>query len=392
MRRIVVTEFISLDGVIEDPGRSRGLPARRLDRSGSTTPTGMKYKLDEVDGARGHAARAGSPTRASPRPGRAMTDEVGFADKMNSDAQVRRLEDARPRPTGTTRRILTATWPRRSAALKEQDGGRHPGRRQRQPGARADRPRPGRRVPADGVPDRARRGQAAVRRRSASAVTLNAGRTSSRSRLGRRDPHLPPAAVGRCGRPGRSERSGRVRLGSPRSLRRPTAAPTFDLQSHRSTPTARSCPAEVVRAAAAAGVSCWRSATTTPPRVWPRPSAAADRAGIGLVTATEITALFDGRPGPPRPGLCDRPRRPHAGGGAGTLPRRSRAPRRERWPRRSRELGFAVDEEMLAQRAAAGPVDRAAPPRPGRGQPAREPAAAAATRACWTRPRSWSRT
>ena len=47
MRRIVVTEFISLDGVIEDPGGAEGF------RHGGWSfkfndPDGMKYKLDET--------------------------------------------------------------------------------------------------------------------------------------------------------------------------------------------------------------------------------------------------------------------------------------------------------------------------------------------------------
>ncbi len=47
MRRIVVTEFVSLDGVIEDPGGAEG-----TEHGGWTfrfeDPEGMKYKLDEV--------------------------------------------------------------------------------------------------------------------------------------------------------------------------------------------------------------------------------------------------------------------------------------------------------------------------------------------------------
>ncbi len=82
MRRIVVTEFISLDGVIEDPGGAEG-----FEHGGWSfkfnDPDGMKYKLDET--MEHEALLLGRVTYegfAAAWPG--MTDEVGFADKMNS--------------------------------------------------------------------------------------------------------------------------------------------------------------------------------------------------------------------------------------------------------------------------------------------------------------------
>jgi dihydrofolate reductase len=82
MRRIVVTEFISIDGVIEDPGGSEG-----TDFGGWSfkfdDPEGMKYKLDET--MEHEAMLLGRVTYegfAAAWPGR--TDEVGFAEKMNS--------------------------------------------------------------------------------------------------------------------------------------------------------------------------------------------------------------------------------------------------------------------------------------------------------------------
>jgi hypothetical protein len=48
MRRIIVTEFISLDGVMEDPGGAEGTPfggwAFKFERG----PEGDKYKFDEL--------------------------------------------------------------------------------------------------------------------------------------------------------------------------------------------------------------------------------------------------------------------------------------------------------------------------------------------------------
>ena len=81
MSRIVVTEFMSLDGVIEDPGGAEGFvhggwSFRFRD------PEGMQYKLRET---LGHDAlllgRVTYEGFAAAWP--SMTDEVGFAEKMN---------------------------------------------------------------------------------------------------------------------------------------------------------------------------------------------------------------------------------------------------------------------------------------------------------------------
>jgi dihydrofolate reductase len=83
MRRIVVSEFVTLDGVMEDPGGAEG-----FDRGGwafqfERGPDGDKFKLDEVLEA--DALLLGRKTyegfaKAWPT----VTDEVGFAEKMNS--------------------------------------------------------------------------------------------------------------------------------------------------------------------------------------------------------------------------------------------------------------------------------------------------------------------
>jgi dihydrofolate reductase len=82
MRRIVVSEFLSLDGVMEDPGGAEGSP------NGGWTfrfpdADGMRFKLDEV---LGHEAlllgRVTYEGFAAAWP--SVTDEVGFAEKMNS--------------------------------------------------------------------------------------------------------------------------------------------------------------------------------------------------------------------------------------------------------------------------------------------------------------------
>jgi dihydrofolate reductase len=82
MRRIVVTEFISLDGVIEDPGGAEGWvhggwSFRFPDAAG------MQFKLEET--LSHDALLLGRLTYegfAAVWP--SVTDEVGFAEKMNS--------------------------------------------------------------------------------------------------------------------------------------------------------------------------------------------------------------------------------------------------------------------------------------------------------------------
>jgi dihydrofolate reductase len=82
MRRIVVTEFISLDGVVEDPGGAEGYA-----HGGWTfqfnDPDRTKYKLEET--LAHDALLLGRVTYegfAAAWPDR--EDEAGFADKMNS--------------------------------------------------------------------------------------------------------------------------------------------------------------------------------------------------------------------------------------------------------------------------------------------------------------------
>jgi dihydrofolate reductase len=83
MGRIVVTEFITLDGVVEDPGGSEGTArggwAFRFERG----EDGDRFKLDELLAA--DAQLLGRVTYegfAEAWPGR--EDPMGFADRMNS--------------------------------------------------------------------------------------------------------------------------------------------------------------------------------------------------------------------------------------------------------------------------------------------------------------------
>src|SRR3954447_19430286 len=83
MGRIVVTEFVSLDGVMEDPGGAEGYKHGGWTFEISSGGEGDRFKLDETLEA--EALLLGRVTYegfAAAWP--SMTDEVGFADKMNS--------------------------------------------------------------------------------------------------------------------------------------------------------------------------------------------------------------------------------------------------------------------------------------------------------------------
>jgi dihydrofolate reductase len=83
MRKIIVSEFITLDGVVEAPGSEISLGSR----SGWTLPFGsdefMKFKLSELFAVDGLLlGRVTYDGFASAWPG--LKDDSGFADRMNS--------------------------------------------------------------------------------------------------------------------------------------------------------------------------------------------------------------------------------------------------------------------------------------------------------------------
>jgi dihydrofolate reductase len=83
MGRIVVSEFVSLDGVMEDPGGSEGTKHAGWTFRFNRGSDGDRFKLDEVRGA--EALLLGRVTYqgfAAAWP--TMQDPVGFADKMNA--------------------------------------------------------------------------------------------------------------------------------------------------------------------------------------------------------------------------------------------------------------------------------------------------------------------
>jgi len=121
MRRIVVSEFMTLDGGIEDPGGSegweRGAWAFAFDRG----PEGDKFKLDEVMEA--EAMLLGRKTYdgfAAAWPGR--SDDVGFADKMNGMPKYV-VSSTLESPQWNNTTVLSGDAVREVAALKDQAGG-----------------------------------------------------------------------------------------------------------------------------------------------------------------------------------------------------------------------------------------------------------------------------
>jgi dihydrofolate reductase len=83
MANIVVTEFISLDGVIEDPGGSENFKHGGWSFQFSRGDEGDKFKLDETMASSalllGRVTYEGFAEAWPPR-----SDEFGFADKFNS--------------------------------------------------------------------------------------------------------------------------------------------------------------------------------------------------------------------------------------------------------------------------------------------------------------------
>jgi predicted metal-dependent phosphoesterase TrpH len=131
------------------------------------------------------------------------------------------------------------------------------------------------------------------------------------------------------------------------------SGPTFDLQSHSTLSDGVLSPADVVAAAAASGVELLALSDHDSALGVAEAAQAARAAGIGLVPATEITAVLDGKQDLHVCAYLIDPEQPAL---AQTL-ERSRNDRQRRVEKMSdtlRELGFAIDERALHRRAAEG--------------------------------------
>ena len=166
MGRIVVSQFVTVDGVIEDPGGSEGMERGGWAFQFNRGEDGDKFKLDEV--MESSALLLGRKTYegfAAAWPSR----EGDFADKFNTMPKYV-VSSTLSDPSGRTRRSRTGDL----AKLKEErtasssSTGAGASWTSRRPGPRG-------RVPADGLPDRPREGRSssgtrARRRRSSRRI------------------------------------------------------------------------------------------------------------------------------------------------------------------------------------------------------------------------------
>jgi hypothetical protein len=129
--------------------------------------------------------------------------------------------------------------------------------------------------------------------------------------------------------------------------------PTFDLQAHSLHSDGALEPAEVVRAAAAAGVELFALSDHDTAAGVEEAERTAAEVGLRLVAATEISAIFAGQQDLHILGYGIDPEEP-ALEAALTRSRSDREKRSERMALALRELGFVLDEDLLAARAAAG--------------------------------------
>src|SRR2546422_3877614 len=121
VRRIVVSEFISVDGVMEDPGGSertrRGGWVSQFNRGDD----GDKFKLAELTST--EALLLGRKTYegfAEAWPGR--TDDVGFAEKMNSMSKYVVSHTLR-HPSWNNTTVIGGGVPAQLAGVKKGGGG-----------------------------------------------------------------------------------------------------------------------------------------------------------------------------------------------------------------------------------------------------------------------------
>ena len=129
--------------------------------------------------------------------------------------------------------------------------------------------------------------------------------------------------------------------------------PTFDLQSHSVLSDGALAPAEVVAAAAAAGVELLALSDHDTSSGTGEAREAARAAGVTLSSAAEITTMHDGVQDLHVLGYLIDPDEP-ALVAALAHSRGDRERRADAMAARLRELGYAIDEQMLAARIAQG--------------------------------------
>ena len=121
MGRIVVSEFVTLDGRMQDPGGAEGLAGGGYAFTFNRGEDGDTYKLDELMDA--EAMLLGRVTYegfAAAWPDR--TDEAGFADTMNTMPKYV-VSTTLERPEWTNTTVLSGDFATEIAKLKEQVAG-----------------------------------------------------------------------------------------------------------------------------------------------------------------------------------------------------------------------------------------------------------------------------
>ena len=160
MGRIVVTEFISLDKIIEAPGGGEDYQYAGWTFEIDRGDEGNQFKLEEtMSSAALLLGRRTYEGFASAWPER----DGEFADKFNTMPKYVVSSTLRD-PQWTNSTVLSGGLVDEITKLEEGAGRRHRRAQQRPARAGADRERPRRRAPAHGFPGRARHRQAVVRR------------------------------------------------------------------------------------------------------------------------------------------------------------------------------------------------------------------------------------
>jgi dihydrofolate reductase len=123
MRKLVVSEFVSLDGVVEDPGGAEGFKHGGWSFKFNRGPEGDKFKMDELLAA--DALLLGRVTyQGFAKAWPSITDSAGFADKMNSMRKYvvsKTLKDSEATWNNTT--IIRGDLATEIGKLKAQPGG-----------------------------------------------------------------------------------------------------------------------------------------------------------------------------------------------------------------------------------------------------------------------------
>jgi dihydrofolate reductase len=119
MRKVIVSEFITLDGVAEDPGGAEG-----FEHGGWSfkffSPEAAKYKLDELMSAGGLLlGRVTYEGFAKAWP--SMKDDAGFADRMNGLPKYVASTTLRD-PEWSNAHVLEGDAADAVRSLKEEDG------------------------------------------------------------------------------------------------------------------------------------------------------------------------------------------------------------------------------------------------------------------------------